>query len=723
MMPAKGPALVPFNSAAIPQHLKDQKRWAPWRAEWNPKREKYDKIPHRADRPDYGISSTRPEQWFSFEAALAAFHRDPKKFAGIGYVVTGAHDVVGVDLDHCVEAGVVAPWAAEVVAQLDSYTEISPSGTGLRVMVRGAVPSDWTNHEVGIEVYGGNEARFLTVTGAHFEGSPLDVRPVGEGVLKALEGRYAKEKRKADVITLSMPDLLDEVLLPSIDTLNVPHQVRDFLATGANDGDRSRALFIAAVALYGAGLADDEVFSILAANPHALEIALDHRRQDHDRALTYIWREHCCKGKARAAERPLTTLADFDEVPAEEGARQALPVFERTDKGEILATKENVTLALRRPDVCGWELRHDSFRDEVMLAPPGTDEWRPFKDTDYMQLCIGLERGATGFKDIPKERIRDAVAYVAEAHSFDSARCWLETQEWDGVPRVASFLPRFFGTTDTPYMRAVGVYLWTALAGRIMVPGIKADMVPVAVGAQGSGKSSAVAAIVPSADFFLELDLGGKDDELARLMRGKLVIELGELNGLRAREAEHVKAFITRLYEEWVPKYREMQVRYARRCVFFGTTNKDEFLADDTGHRRWLPFRAGKCDPQGVIDNRDQLWAEGLHLFKANGVMWQDAEHLAKEEHEAFVVRDAWEEIVENWLNGVHELTEEKPINSPFTAVDALQRAIGMKPAQINHSVKERMAQVLKGLGPKLGFAARKLRVEGKQVRAYVRII
>ncbi|MBW6494569.1 MAG: hypothetical protein K0B16_08450, partial [Burkholderiaceae bacterium] len=273
----------------------------------------------------------------------------------------------------------------------------------------------------------------------------------------------------------------------------------------------------------------------------------------------------------------------------EDPAPRALPSFERTKAGEVLATKENVVKAVTRPDVCGWQLRHDVFRDETMLSPPNVDEWRAFKDTDYTELCMRLERGDTGFKDIPKERIRDAVAYVADANAFDSAEHWLGLQVWDGVRRVETFLPRCFGAEDTPYTRAVGLYLWTAMAGRVMKPGIKADMVPVAVGPQGAKKSSAVAAIVPSPDFFLELDLGSKDDDLARLMRGKLVIELGELKGLRAREVEHVKAFITRQHEEWTPKYREMQVRYARRCVFFGTTNKDEFLADDTGNRRWLP--------------------------------------------------------------------------------------------------------------------------------------
>lgn len=401
----------------------------------------------------------------------------------------------------------------------------------------------------------------------------------------------------------------------------------------------------------------------------------------------------------------------------------SLPAFERTAKGEILASKENVSMALRRPDVCECDLRYDSFHDQVMLSSPGTNKWRPFKDTDFTHLCLVLERGATGFKDIPKERIRDTVAYVAEAYTFDSARQWLEAQIWDGVPRVSTFLPKFFGTTDTPYMQAVGMYIWTAMAGRVMTPGIKADMAPVAVGAQGLGKSSTVAAMVPSPDFFLELDLGCKDEELARLMRGKLMIELGELNGLRAREAEHVRAFITRQYEEWVPKYREMQVRYARRCVFFGTTNKDEFLTDEAGHRRWLPFRAGPCDPQGVIDNCGQLWAEGLHLFNLNGVMWKRTEELARGEHDAFVVRDAWDELVETWLLTPDGLTNEKPIDNPFTAVGVLTGALNMKPAVINQSAKDRMARVLKELAPKLGFAKGKRVINGKQARAYSRVI
>lgn len=325
MMPARTPpALRPFNGATIPQALKDNPRWAPWRAVWNAKRGKYDKVPHRADRPQYGISTAKPEQWFSYDAALTAYRANPAMFAGIGYVMTGPHGVVGIDLDNCVADGTIAPWAAEVIDQLASYTEISPSGHGLRILAQGALAADWNNHEIGIEIYGGNEARFLTVTGAHLAASPTDVRAAPAGALEALEARYARERRRAEVIDLNMPELIDDLLLPSVENLDIPYAARDFLDTGAHRGDRSHELFSTTVALYTAGLPDDEVFSLLAYNPHAMEIALDHRRQDHDRALLYLWREQCCKGKARAPER--ITADEFDVVAEDPRGRDLSPI-------------------------------------------------------------------------------------------------------------------------------------------------------------------------------------------------------------------------------------------------------------------------------------------------------------------------------------------------------------------------------------------------------------
>ena len=226
--------------------------------------------------------------------------------------MTGPHGIVGVDLDHCVSNDTIAPWAQEVVDQLASYTELSPSGSGLRILCSGELASDWTNHDRGIEVYGGNEARFLTVTGQRLLQSVHAVTSPQSSALVTLEARYAKERRRAEVIELNMPEVIDEVLLPSFEKLDIPYSARDFLETGTHRGDRSRELFAAAVALYSSGLPDDEVFSLLVQNQYAMETALDHRRQDHDRALQYMWREHCCKGKAKAT--PRMSVNEFDDV-------------------------------------------------------------------------------------------------------------------------------------------------------------------------------------------------------------------------------------------------------------------------------------------------------------------------------------------------------------------------------------------------------------------------
>lgn len=419
----------------------------------------------------------------------------------------------------------------------------------------------------------------------------------------------------------------------------------------------------------------------------------------------------------------------FEEIPVDPQLPVVLPppnfatIKSGANTGKVKNTLENVTAALSRPDVCGYQLRFDEFRHGAMLSPPGVDEWRQLTDTDYTELRLRLARpghGHNGFDEIGKETIRDAVEYVASESTFDSAILWIESLIWDGVPRVERTLQNYFGTTDTPYHRAISLYLWTALAGRVMEPGIKADMVPVAVGKQGARKSSTVAAIVPASDFFIEANLAKDDDDLARLMRGKLVVELAELNGLRKKEVEHVKSFLAKQYEDWTPKFREFNTRYARRCLFFGTTNENEFLSDKTGHRRWLPFDVGECDPEAMARDRDQLWAEALVLFRHNGIMWADAESLATDVHEEYVERDAWEEAVIRYLLG-DGMGEPAPADSPFTAVIVLRNALSIPPSQINKGHKDRMATLLASISDKLGLVKCKPYIDGVQQRGYVR--
>jgi hypothetical protein len=394
------------------------------------------------------------------------------------------------------------------------------------------------------------------------------------------------------------------------------------------------------------------------------------------------------------------SVTEFEDLSSADGPA-GLPTFKRDKLGKIEATLGNVLLALRRPDVCRVQIGHDRFNDELMLAPVGTHAWRMFTDEDYTRLREGLATG--GFKEVGRELMRDAVALVAQENAFDSAQVWLDSLPGhDGTARCESFLHRYFGCEDTSYTRAVSMYLWTALAGRVLDPGCQADMAPTILGKQSIGKTSGVKALVPDVAQFVEINLAHRDDNLARSLRGKLVGELGELRGLAGREAEDIKAWISRRHEEWVPKYKEFAVKFARRLVLIGTTNNEEFLVDTTGNRRWLPVRAGvlgAVDVEGIARDRDQLWAEGRELFKAGGVAWRDAEALAAPIHQEHMVRDGWEDVVARWLDE-RAFDGASPRERKFLrACDVLQEALGVSPKDAGRREQMRIADVLKGLG------------------------
>lgn len=389
--------------------------------------------------------------------------------------------------------------------------------------------------------------------------------------------------------------------------------------------------------------------------------------------------------------------SEFDIVEASE--EKPFPVFERDRQGRIESTAGNVQKALLREDIAGAKIAYDEFKDAVLIAWEGEGAWRSLRDTDYFRLRVELER--RGFKKPSSDLIREGVHHVAEVNSFDSAIEWAKGLTWDGVPRVESFMSAYFGTESSEYAKSVSVYLWSALAGRCLQPGVKADMTPILVGDQGAGKTRGVEALAPEEGSFVEVNLEHRDDNLARALRGKLIGELGELRGLMTREAEAIKAWMTRTHEEWIPKYREFATRFPRRLVFIGTTNDDEFLGDATGERRWLPIRVGKVDVAAIERDRDQLWAEGVEMFKREGVQWRAAQTLARDEHANYKVHDTWESAIGGWLESDDMDTQEgvKRGDRPFKLQDVMVSALGMNMQNIARRDELRAGRVLRTLG------------------------
>src|ERR687891_1189296 len=177
--------------------LADIPRWVCWKPEQ--RNGKLTKVPYCVGGWRMA-KSTDPSTWDTFDACWASAFRDGAA-AGIGIVVEGSDDLMAADLDHCVfESGEVAPWAKIVVRKLDSYTERSPSGTGLRIFFRSPHDAvDWGTEDGEpkqgrkvkfrgghLELYCGK--RFLTVPGAHLEMTPTTINTVAPEVVAELLG-------------------------------------------------------------------------------------------------------------------------------------------------------------------------------------------------------------------------------------------------------------------------------------------------------------------------------------------------------------------------------------------------------------------------------------------------------------------------------------------------------------------------------------------------------
>lgn len=300
-----------FKARNIPEELKAFKRWGVWEPKWREKKQgggKWEKFPV--------IPTSQPEKWLEFDQAVSRI----KEGDGLGFLLSGIEDIVAFDLDKCLdEIGRPEKWASTLIRKIASYTEISPSGRGLRIFAKGGYDADWqTRDGVNLEVYSGKSNRYVTVTGDVWPGSIPWLTELSQEVLDEVEAQYRVSATVHDLPVTDIPELLSDVTLP----LLLDSSARKFMETGECDGDRSGAVQWLATGLINAGLSDQETLSVLVANEFAMDTALDHRRQDYDRAMLYLWKHHVLKARAKVEARPVATINDFDILPD-------LPPFER----------------------------------------------------------------------------------------------------------------------------------------------------------------------------------------------------------------------------------------------------------------------------------------------------------------------------------------------------------------------------------------------------------
>lgn len=412
-----------------------------------------------------------------------------------------------------------------------------------------------------------------------------------------------------------------------LEWLPISDRTREGIMTGKDVADRSAFLLKASQALLSAELTRNEILSVLTDRKTFLgEVGFDHAKTDNrKRAALWIYDHTLKKVQSEKAipeafKTEVIPPRKMDSWEIEIEAEEILGTWEedliRDKSGKPCKLLQNVFLILSNSGPSPV-VRRDEFcyRDAYTCDTPWGGKKHEILsdgDTDEAQLWIGKTHKFEPSKNL----IESAFTVMARQNAFDPVKDFLEgLPEWDGVMRLDTWLAENFEAEGDPeYLGQVFRKWMVAMVMRVYLPGAKFDWMPIFEGAQGIGKSSFGRLLVGD-KFFLDWlpNLHDKDSALA--LQGMWGVEMGELSQFRRNELETIKAFITRTVDKMRPPFGKRLIESARRCVFFGTTNRETYLIDETGNRRFKPVVVGNLDFKALKRDRLQLFSEARQLF------------------------------------------------------------------------------------------------------------
>lgn len=335
--------------------------------------------------------------------------------------------------------------------------------------------------------------------------------------------------------------------------------------------------------------------------------------------------------------------------------------------GNIKSVKQfvhNFEIVMDKDDRFAGKIRFNEFAQQLYLC--GNVPWekedncRAWSSHDDSAL-FSLIQADYGLKS--RQDFADALKNVSMRNKFHPVRELLDSLTWDGKEHIRSLLPECLGAEDSDYTYQV-MRLWMLGAvSRVYKPGNKFDYTMILQGSQGIGKSTFLKQLAMDDSWFNDSLDSLDSDKAVQSLTGSWIIELAELKSL-ARTAggvESVKRFLTATQDKYRIPYERRADTFYRQCVFAGTTNKDDFLQDETGNRRFLIVQTGVKKPSKslfvpeIMDTIKLAWAEAVHIWKNEKpqlILPEAYMQEAKELQEANMADDGKRGIIQEYLEG-----------------------------------------------------------------------
>lgn len=657
--------------------LKNEKIWLVWKSEevrggQKTKNKRYTKVPYQINGKH--ASSTDPNTWVTFEEAQASV----ASFSGIGFSISKHTPLLCIDLDHCLDkdGNLTRDDFAIALEASDTYTEVSPSGDGLHIILalddHFSLVANKKVHEDGTACEAYTENRYFTYTGKPYK-EELPVRKVSKEVADEILqilgypwGKKKKEVSKIDARTISL-DLTDQVVVDKM-----------FKSKGGNaiekiyNGDASRH--------------NGDISSADA----SLCAHLAFWTQKNAQQMERIWmssplgqREKTQKRedyRQRTIENAIEVTSEvYSPAPLVQEDATVQPELEKqityitNNKGMPFVSAYNVTQILDADSTLNKAFRYNEFSHEHETNVRTGREFTPLQKDDIIFTMIYIQKTYSFFERVSQQVVQEAITSQAHKITVNPPVDMVKSATWDEVPRIEYWLSEVFGVEDNEVHRAIASNWLKGLVNRVVDPGCKFDTVLVLEGDQGIGKSSALRILGDPWYAETSMDIDTKDFQL--ILTNNIIVEFSEGASLSRSASAAMKQKITDQEDNFRKPYERTTQKYKRHCVFAMTTNEEQYLKDHTGNRRWLPvpLPKEKANLEWLKENKMQLYAEAYHkVYEKGETTWEFPEEI-KEIQASRLEEDPWIGKISEWY--FDKLTDEER-EEGVTAVQAYEDGI-----------------------------------------------